>query len=363
VQRGTPMVSVLLPVFNAERYLHCAISSILTQTFADFELLVLDDGSTDGSLEIASAFTDRRISILPGHRNEGLAVTLNRGLAAARGRLIARQDADDVSHPQRLARQVSFLKANPQVILLGTQARVVDAQNRIIGCLRRPVTLTAIRWMALFLNPIVHTSVMIRAEAVRELGGYSADYALTEDFHLWSRLLERGAVVANLPEPLVDYRHHAGSITASRDSDAFVRRSRSLESHKALHRQNLARVVTDEKLIERWVDLWFRARVPWVAGETESAGEAFSILSRIRREFLSREPAASRNPEMSSVDAAIYEVLAYAFSPAHPWSALRAFALLASSSMSTAAAFLPRFLAKMLLPPEQFKVVRNWIRR
>jgi glycosyltransferase involved in cell wall biosynthesis len=128
------MVSVIMPVFNAKLYLSEAVESILSQTFADFELITIDDCSTDGSLEILKSFAekDKRVLVLDNERNLGVTPTLNRGLATANGELIARMDADDISLPERLEKQAAFLKAHPEVGLVSGDALAIDAQGSTI---------------------------------------------------------------------------------------------------------------------------------------------------------------------------------------------------------------------------------------
>ncbi len=208
----TPMVTVLMPVYNASRYLGPAIESILQQTFRDFELLIINDASTDGCQEILSSFSDDRIRLLENKNNLGLANTLNRGLHAAAGEFIARQDADDLSHPERLESQVEFLRAHPDVALVGTQAIIIDEFGRYKRVLLdRPRDHIAIKWDLLFDNSFVHTSVMYRKTIVRDnLAGYDPSYAACEDYELWSRIAEVWHV-ANLARHLVSHRTHSSS--------------------------------------------------------------------------------------------------------------------------------------------------------
>jgi hypothetical protein len=205
-------VSVLLPVYNGAGYLRPAIDSVLAQTHRDFELLVLDNASSDGSPEIAEAYRDARVRVLRNGTNLGLAGSLNRGLAQARFPLVARQDADDVSQPDRLARQVDFLWRHPDVALVGAQGWEIDEGGRRVGVIDKPCDSPAIAWTMLFDNAFVHTSVLFRREVVVTLGGYDQAYVYPEDFDLWSRLLVTHRA-ANLPDRLVSCRQHAASMT------------------------------------------------------------------------------------------------------------------------------------------------------
>ena len=206
------MVTVLMPVYNAGRFLGPAIESILQQTFRDFELLIVNDASTDGCEEILRSFSDHRIRLLENKHNLGLANSLNRGLQVAAGELVARQDADDLSHPERLESQVEFLKAHPDIALVGTQAIIIDEFGRYKRVLLdRPHEHLAIKWDLLFDNSFVHTSVMFRKTIVSDnLGGYDPSYAACEDYELWSRIAET-CYVANLSRHLVSHRMHSSS--------------------------------------------------------------------------------------------------------------------------------------------------------
>ena len=180
-------ITVLLPVFNGGPYLRPAIESVLAQTLTDFELLVIDDGSTDGSLEVARSYGDPRLRVLENGSNLGLTASLNRGLRETRAPLIARQDADDLSARDRLARQAEAMGRRPELALLGTQADVIDARGRRTGFIARSCAQDGIRWELLFDNAFVHSSVMFRREVVfDEAGGYDEGLRYCQDFALWS---------------------------------------------------------------------------------------------------------------------------------------------------------------------------------
>ena len=210
-----PRISVLLPVYNGSRFLAVAIDSILAQSFQDFELLILNDGSSDDSAVIAQGYTDPRIRYFE-HENIGLAATLNKGASYAQGEFLFRQDQDDVSCKDRFSRQVSYLDAHPNVALLGTWSRVfVDGNPNVPDRYHRhPTDPATIALRSLFNSAFVHSSVAIRRSAFEAIGGYSCDSMRQppEDFELWSRIC-REFQVANLPEVLLDYREVAGSMS------------------------------------------------------------------------------------------------------------------------------------------------------
>lgn len=209
---ANPAVTVLMPVYNGEKYLREAIESILAQTFTDFEFLIINDGSTDGTREIARSYRDPRIRLVDNPMNMGLVKSLNRGLELASGELIARQDSDDVSYPTRLERQITFLDAHPEVVLVGTQAHLANQHGSILHTSAHPLPYIGVCWQLLFDNPFVHTSVMFRrAIGWNKLQGYNETFILCEDFELWSRMA-RAYEVRNLPDILVKYRIHPHSV-------------------------------------------------------------------------------------------------------------------------------------------------------
>ena len=195
-----------MAVYNAERFLKEAIVGILTQTFRDFELLIIDGGSTDGTAGIVRRFSDGRIRYIEPGQRLNLPASLNLGLEIASGDLVARHDHDDVSDPRRLERQVTYLAEHLDVALLGSRAWLIDERGERIGRLDRCLEDLSIRWYHLLDNPFVHSSVMFRRCVVwDELGGYDATLPSSEDYELWSRVL-RHHPTANLPDRLVSYR-------------------------------------------------------------------------------------------------------------------------------------------------------------
>jgi hypothetical protein len=204
-----PAVSVVLPVYNGEPYLVEALNSILRQTFEDFELIAVDDASTDNSrsyLEEA-ARRDARVCIVDGP-GRGLVDALNLGLVRARGEFIARMDADDVSQSTRFAQQVEYLRANPQIAVVGSAITLIDATGKLIREIDYPLTPVEVdRFLIETGSALAHPAVMARRNALREVGGYRSLFQHAEDYDLWLRLAE-GHSLANLPDRLLRYRHH-----------------------------------------------------------------------------------------------------------------------------------------------------------
>ena len=223
----TPAVSVLMPVYNARRYLAQALDSILGQTFKDFELVIVDDGSTDGSSDILSHYQKRdpRIEIL-SRPNTGIVGALNDGLARCGAEIVARMDADDIARPLRFERQVQALHDNPDVVLAGSRVMLIDPQGSPIRVWIDQISHDEIDSAHLDRGwPVVHPSVMMRTEVVKKVGGYRKQYETLEDLDLFLRLAEQGRLM-NLPEVLLDYRQHFSSICHTRsDQQAAIRDS------------------------------------------------------------------------------------------------------------------------------------------
>ncbi|MBM3856795.1 MAG: glycosyltransferase [Verrucomicrobia bacterium] len=217
-----PAITILMTVFNAESYLAVSIESIQRQTFSDWEFIIVDDASTDRSLAIAESYAEKdlRIKIIRNAINKGQTRCLNQGLVEARGSLVARQDADDLSHLQRLEKQWKRFQQEPTLVLLGTCGLMINQEDDLIGILDKPLTHEVICWSAAIANPFLHTSVMFRADVVRALGDYDEDYQIAQDYDLWARIMGRYRV-ANLPERLISYRHLESSLSKSGKNKAF----------------------------------------------------------------------------------------------------------------------------------------------
>lgn len=209
-----PIVTVLLPVYNAEKYLAEAVTSILQQSYTDFEFLIINDGSTDSSPEILREFQarDPRIKLI-NNTNQGLIKTLNQGLSIAQGEFIARMDADDIAMPHRLQRQVEIMQADPELAVLGSNIEIIDARGQKIRIGKYPRSHKAMQKFITVGSPFAHPAVMLRRSLVTTVGGYREKYTHAEDYDLWLRLYEQGYRLDNLPEVLLRYRQHDSSIS------------------------------------------------------------------------------------------------------------------------------------------------------
>lgn len=210
--QATPLVSVIMPVRDAGTYLAPAVDSVLAQTFADFELIVVNDGSTDGSREIIEeyAHADSRVRVF-SQAGQGLVPALNRGLAKAGGRYLARMDSDDICLPHRFQAQVEELEDRPELGVVGGAVLTIDARGEVTGQRIYPRG-GALRKRLLRGDLLCHPAIMGRAELFRQAGGYRAYYQHCEDYDLWLRLSSL-TELDNLTEPLLLYRVHEGSVT------------------------------------------------------------------------------------------------------------------------------------------------------
>ncbi|MBV9282777.1 MAG: glycosyltransferase [Chloroflexi bacterium] len=211
LQDGIPRVSVVMAVRDGASYVRQAIDSILDQAFADFEFLIIDDGSTDGTPELLRRAADPRLRVVT-QRPLGIPLSLNRGTALARGRYVARQDADDLSSRQRLALEVGFLDRHPDVAMVGSWATVIDDGGHRVLDLTFPVDHETIASTLLERNCFMHGSLLIRRQCLLEIGGYRPDFPVASDYDLYLRLTERFRV-ANIPRILYQYRRTKASIS------------------------------------------------------------------------------------------------------------------------------------------------------
>jgi glycosyltransferase involved in cell wall biosynthesis len=219
----SPPVTVLMSAFNCEEFISASIESILQQTYSDFEFLIVDDGSTDRTPDIIANFRrrDSRISCIRNAQNIGLALSLNRGLAVASGDLVARMDADDLSHPSRIELQVEALNSSSKCTYVTTEVGVIDQEGNESSSGRRPGIESLFHWYLHFYNYVGgHGLGMYRKEAVISCGGYRqlpwARYC--EDYELWTRLIQPKAVIF-LPMKLLLYRRHPAAIGIQFETD------------------------------------------------------------------------------------------------------------------------------------------------
>lgn len=240
-----PAISVILPVYNGEKFLHRAIQSILHQSFPDFELIIINDGSTDRTGEIIESETDLRIVYIKNEVNRGLIYSLNKGIDLAKGKYIARMDADDICLPERFYRQTSFLENHDDIAVVASTVILINEKDQETGVWeldRKTITLADIKKTMPFKNCIAHPTVMMRSGYAKALG-YRRRQKNIEDYDLWLRLLNRGYSIAKIEEPLLLYRIHDDSVTENK-----IMRKNVFFKHLAMKRKFLAHEILRGKI-------------------------------------------------------------------------------------------------------------------
>jgi glycosyltransferase involved in cell wall biosynthesis len=245
-----PLVTVLMPVFNGEKYLNDAIQSIIDQTYNNFEFLILDDGSTDNSVKIVKSHNDHRICHITSTFNRGIEKTLNEGLELAKGKYIARMDCDDISLPCRLHNQVTFMEQNPEVGVLSAAMQTIK-NGRRANIRRWPTTDDEIKIHLLFQNPLSHPVIMLRKETLNGFY-YPEDCKYAEDYRLWT-MLSNQTKFANLPEVLLQYRIHVNQITKKLSSltKSGARKARQAYISSFIHDISPEELLIHHQLSER----------------------------------------------------------------------------------------------------------------
>jgi glycosyltransferase involved in cell wall biosynthesis len=236
-----PAISVIMSVYNGEAYLTEAVESVLSQTFRDFELVILDDGSTDRSLEIVRGYAAKDPRVRPITReNRGLIASLNQLIDEARSPLLARMDADDRCDPERLAKQYAFLAAHPACGVVGSWAHRMGGDGTVWpGCdYKYPVTPAEVQAAIGYDSILAHPAVMYRREVVRQAGGYRPAFKHAEDFDLWLRMADI-TEICNIPEPLLIYRTHGDQVTSRHLLEQQINVGISLHAWK-MRQQKLA---------------------------------------------------------------------------------------------------------------------------
>jgi glycosyltransferase involved in cell wall biosynthesis len=263
------------------------MESLLAQSFREFELIVVNDGSCDETEAILTGYAarDLRIIVLRNDTPRGLAASLNRALALVRAPLVARADGDDLYHPDRFVRQVAYMHGHPEIGVLSCGFRRIDSEGKVISTVLPTTGTDQIRFQMHFMNALLHPGVVFRAELGRTVGGYDERYWTAQDSDLWARLLPR-TKMENLPEPLVDYRIHNASIMKTRGQAG---RRLSLSVPARLLGTYLGRSLTPED-VQPAVDLYggFARMNP------DAALEGAALLTEVCRAAGRREPGPVR---------------------------------------------------------------------
>jgi glycosyltransferase involved in cell wall biosynthesis len=288
-----PTVSVIMTVYNGETHIRASVDALLAQTLHDFELIVVDDGSTDRTPEILASYDDPRIRVVRNERNLGPYGSANRGIELARGEFIARNDADDVSLPERLERQVQAFRERPKAALVSTEYRMIDEHGDVVtrlGTSDRAAHPDVIAWNLMFYNHVgAHSQVMFRREDARAVGGYPLENRYSQDYAMWLLLSERGQVVV-LPQVLLEYRMHERNITGS-----F--RGEQVEHSLVVSRTALGRFLGRE--VSRREALDVRALFELRAGDVEDLRAAAGLLDEAYGRYVrEREPSEAVRDEI-----------------------------------------------------------------
>jgi GT2 family glycosyltransferase len=277
-----PSITILMPVYDGERFVDEAIASVVGQDYTDFEFVIVDDGSTDGTPAILRRWAERdsRIVLVRAPKNGGIAASLNRGLAVARGRYVARQDADDLCLPGRLRRQVAVLDAEPDVVLVSAGYDLIDARGLSLGTEMRTEPPEVVAYLLHFSNAIGgHGQVMFRREVVAAAGGYCEDFELSEDYDLWTRLSRLGRIVLL---PIIGMKHR---LHGRRSSILWYERQRrhSLRISRRMMQELLRRELTDDE--ENAVSSVWRQE-----GRRGVAASAHRVLAEAYGRYLATSP-------------------------------------------------------------------------
>lgn len=214
---SNPLVSVILPCYNAEKFIEASIASIISQTYSNLEIIAIDDSSTDNTFSILQILSknDNRIKILHNEKNAGLVFSLNKGIVNAKGKYIARMDADDISLPQRIEKQIKFMEQHTDVALCGSGYLIINSENKETGKISLPSENEEIKAALLFTNAFAHPTVVIRKEILERCGLYEEGLVPAEDYELWIRIAENYKI-ANIPAYLLKYRVHESNLTLTK---------------------------------------------------------------------------------------------------------------------------------------------------
>jgi glycosyltransferase involved in cell wall biosynthesis len=216
------LISVVLPVYNCKEYIKDSVTSILQQTYKNFELIIVDDGSNDGTSGILNNFKDKRIRLYKNKYNRGLIYSLNKALNKSKGQFIARMDADDICEINRFQKQINYFDANKEISVVGSAATLIDNNNRVYRKYLYPLNDNLIKWSMFFSCSVCHPSSMIRRYVFKKINGYNLKAKFAEDYDLWFRLIKKKYKFANLQESLLKLRKHRRNISIENFNAHFL---------------------------------------------------------------------------------------------------------------------------------------------
>lgn len=292
-----PQISVIMPVYNAEPFLKQAIDSVLTQTYRAFEFIIINDGSIDQTTRIIQSYQDKRIIFFDDTLNFGLAKRLNQGINLSRGQYIARMDGDDICFPERLEKQLAFLKEHPDVGVVGSNAIIINEKEEKIKEFKRPEGHELIQWGLFFGCPMIHPSVMFRRPEKDEWLKYNENSINIEDYDLWAKLIEKMRFY-NIQEPLLFYRRHLNSVSFARQESQLA---------------NSLRI--NQKIVEEFLGLNVSPEAIMVLKRKferpdEDLKEGAAVLGKLYRRFIRRYPMedAMRNIIRADIASRLYRM-------------------------------------------------------
>lgn len=287
----TPALSVVMPMYNAQDYVARSIDSVLGQDFTDFELIIVNDGSTDASRNVVQGFDDARIRFFENEQNLGLAGARNRALAQVRAPLIACQDADDISLPERFGKQAAHLESNPNTVVVGSSMEVVNERYEHRGWFDLHCSDAMVRWAMYFGHPFAQPTVMMRSAALESVNGYDDAYPFAEDFDLWFRLGEIGRL-ENLPERLVRYVRHDDSVSIG---SRPIQLEYELKVRQRIMQQTLGRAVPME--LVNWCPVppaGKERNAPDKERDLRQIKEFFSVVSELHDIFIASHAVSNK---------------------------------------------------------------------
>ena len=356
---SAPPLTVLMAFHNDAPFIAEAIDSILGQTFGDFEFVIVNDASTDGSRDIVARYSDPRIRLIDNPSNLRLARSLNRGLEAARAPLVARLDANDVARPDRLAKQMRFLREHPEIALVGGQYEVIDTHGRRLprAALPMPLTELGVAWYFLFDSPFIHSTVMFRKDAAEDAGRYDPAYewAPSEDVVLWSRMAVRHRLT-NLPDVLVSQRYDTTSITYDTTKPYrtdFVPRLTDFFA------TNMRRYLELDDAGE-WASLMTALFVDGMPADTATIRRYLDMVEAVERRFVAVHPGAARNLDVRQGKVQLLARALYRTAVHSRRASLPVYARMLRAHPRTALRHLPKYAAVGLLGSRAWNVWRWW---
>lgn len=270
-----------MSVHNGETYLEQTLQSITSQTYTDFEVIIINDFSTDKTSQILEKYkNDERFKIINNESCLGLTKSLNIGINKAKGKYIARLDADDIALPERLSIQKQFLDDNKEIVCVGSASIIINENGIKTGFKKVVSNVYTLKFRMILANQISHPSAFFRTEIIKKIGGYDENYKYAQDFNLWSRLLKAGYKISNIKEPLILYRVHNKSISqGSKQSEAY-------NCAIKIIKENLSNYID---LTEIDWQIFFNATHKHIVSTYKDLNISYNILNKLKKSYFEKE--------------------------------------------------------------------------